>query len=251
MGRKLQKVIVPLCVWIAVWQMAALAVAQELILPTPLAVLRALAGLSADALFWQSALASLLRVFGGFLLGTLAGVALAALTAAFPWCDWIFTPAVKVIRAVPVVCFILWVLLWRPTNEVPLFIAALMVLPVVWGSTRQGLASADPRLLELAGAYGYGRWRTAMLVYVPSAIPAVAAGCRTALGLAWKAGVAAEVLCLPRLAVGTGVAAARTYLETPELLAWTVAIILLSMVTEALAGLGLKRLARLGEGGEP
>ena len=234
----------PLCVWLAVWQIAAVGVGQELVLPTPAAVLRALGSLAATALFWQSAGMTLLRVFGGFLLGTLVGAALGAGSFAAPWCDWLFTPLIKIIRAVPVVCFILWVLLWRPTDEVPLVIAALMVIPVVWGNTRQGLASADPLLLELARAYRFGRWRTVRLVYAPSARPAFAAGCETALGLAWKAGVAAEVLCIPRLAVGTQVAFSRNYLETPDLLAWTVLIVALSWLTERLAHIPLRRLGR-------
>ena len=79
-------------------------------------------------------------------------------------------------------------------------------------------------------------------------LPYFAAACRTSLGLAWKAGVAAEVLCLPRLAIGTQVSNAKTYLDTPGLFAWTLTVLLLSFALERVLGGLLGRLER-GRGG--
>ena len=62
------------------------------------------------------------------------------------------------------------------------------------------------------------------------------------LGLAWKAGVAAEVLCLPKNAIGAQVYYAKIYLETPSLFAWTLAVIALSFLLEWAVGLLLRRL---------
>ena len=123
--------------------------------------------------------------------------------------------------------------------------SALMALPVAWRSARQGIAEADPLLLELAGAYRLGRWRTVTHVYLPAALPALIAGRETALGLAWKAGVAAEVLCQPKWAMGTGLQVSKAYLDAPALFAWTAAIVLLSLLTERL----LRLLLRLWKGG--
>ena len=58
------------------------------------------------------------------------------------------------------------------------------------------------------------------------------AGVCTAIGLAWKSGVAAEVLCLPKAAIGTQVYYSKIYLETPSLFAWTAVVIVLSMLLE-------------------
>ena len=62
--------------------------------------------------------------------------------------------------------------------------------------------------------------------------PALAAGCETALGLGWKAGIAAEVLCQPNWAIGSGLQISKTYLDAPGLFAWTGTVIFLSVVTE-------------------
>lgn len=237
------KVLLPLALWLGVWQLAAVAVGQSLLLPGPGEVARRLAGLVTRWDFWRACLTTLGRVFLGGALGTLLGAGIAALSARFRVADWTFTPIMKIVRATPVASFILLVWLWCRSAWVPVVIAALMAAPVVWSATAQGIAATDPQLLELARAYRFGRWKTARLIYLPSALPAAMAGCRTALGLSWKAGVAAEALCRPRWAMGAAIWSAKTYLETPDLFAWTAAVVCLSFLVEK----GLGRLWRLGE----
>ena len=246
--RRIGRVLLPVLFWLGVWQLAAAAVGQELLLPGPAAVGRRLLELAAGAVFWQTALASLLRIFGGLLLGVALGALLAGLTAWVPLLDWVLTPAVKVVRATPVASFILLVYLWVERGRVPGLISALMVLPVVWGNVTRGIAETDPQLLELARAYGFGRGRTLRRIYIPSVRPYFASGCRTALGLAWKAGVAAEVLCQPQNAIGTQIYNTKYYLETPSLFAWTLVVIALSFLLEWAVG-GLLRRAEGPEGG--
>ena len=217
---------------------------QTFVLPAPPRVAQELLALAGTAYFWRTAAISLCRVFAGAAIGVAAGAALAAGTAAARWARLLFAPAVKVVRAAPVASFIILVLLWAERNWVPVIIAALMVLPVVWGNVAQGVDATDGGLLELSRAYGFSRWRRVRLVYVPSVLPYFAAACRTSLGLAWKAGVAAEVLCLPRLAIGTQVSNAKTYLDTPGLFAWTLTVLLLSFALERVLGGLLGRLER-------
>ena len=120
-----------------------------------------------------------------------------ALTCASRWADVLLSPAVRVIRAVPVVSFILFVLLWTRRGLVPVVVSALMVLPVVWGNVGRGIRETDPKLLEQAGALRFSRLKTVRLVYLPSVRPYFLSAVVTSLGLAWKSGVAAEVLCRP------------------------------------------------------
>jgi len=203
-----------------------------------------LAALAARPSFWRTAAVSLGRIFGGFALGAAVGTLLAVITSALSWADWLFRPMVKVIRAVPVASFIVLVLLWASTGRVPAIVSGLMVLPVLWGNVCKGISQTDGQLLEAARAYRFGRWKTLRLVYVPSVLPYFASGCATGLGLAWKAGVAAEVLCQPRLAIGTQVYRAKITLETPDLFAWTAVVIVLSFLLEYALGLLFRRLGR-------
>lgn len=242
--KKWLRVLVPLCFWLAVWHFAAAAVGKELLLPGPGLVLGRLWELAGDADFWRAAGLSLVRIFGGLAAGVVLGSGLAALTAAVPAADWLLSPAVRVVRATPVASFIILILLWVESGRVPGVVSCLMVLPVVWGNVTRGVAETDSQLLELAGAYGFGAWKQVRLVYAPSALPYFTSALRTAMGLAWKAGVAAEVLCLPKFAIGTQVYFSKIYLETPSLFAWTLVVVVLSFLLEGLMGSCLDRLER-------
>lgn len=236
----MRKVVLPAAFWLLVWTVAAQAVGRELILPSPLAVGRALAVLAGTESFWTGLEITLARVCAGFLLGAFFGTLFGGATAASPWCDGVISPAMGAVRTVPVVAFILLLYFTLPTGQTPVAVSALMVMPVMWRATRQGLAAADPLLLELCGAYRLGRPRTFRLVRLPALMPALAAGGETALGLAWKSALAAEVLCQPKWAAGTGLQTAKATLDTAGVAAWTVAVVALSLTMEALFRLALR-----------
>lgn len=239
--------LLPTAVWLGVWALCAAGVGRELLLPSPAAVFDALRRMALTGEFWRSVFGSLGRVCLGFLLGAGLGTLLGAATAANRWCDLLLSPALRAVRTVPVVSFILLLYFWLPTGRVPVAVSALMALPVAWRSARQGIAAADPQLLELAGAYRLGLWKKWFLIYLPAALPALWAGWETALGLAWKSGVAAEVLCQPKWALGTGLQMSKAYLDSPGLFAWTGTMVALSLGTEWLLHMAFRRRRGGGE----
>ena len=162
------KWLVPLAFWLGVWQLAAMAVGQDLLLPSPASVAAVLARLAVTGPFWLTALSSLGRIFGGLAVGCVLGGLLAWLTYRFRWAELILAPAIRVVRATPVVCFILLVYLWVARARIPGAIAALMVMPVMWGNLDAGLRATDRQLLELAKAYRFSAWKTVRLIYLPS-----------------------------------------------------------------------------------
>lgn len=230
--------------WILVWQGISLLVAQELLVPGPVVVLRTLAGMLGTAAFWKAAGMSLLRVMIGFLAAVIAGCVLAVLTVRFSVCRWLFTPLLKIVRAAPVASFIILALVWIRNNQLPAFIAFLMVVPVVWGNVEKGLREIDGDLLEMAQVYRLGRLRTLLRVKLPCVMPYFLAACTTGLGFAWKSGIAAEVICRPVMSIGRGLQDAKTYLETPEVFAWTLTVVVLSLLLEKGLMLAAGRLGR-------
>lgn len=232
--------------WLLVWQLAAGAVASPLLLPAPLAVFSRLGELAVTAEFWQTALLSLGRVALGLVWGIVLGVVLAALGCAFRWADALLSPAVGVVRATPVASFILLVLLWTQRGQVPVIIAALMVLPIVYGNVTRGIRETDPKLLELARVYRFSRWKTIRLVILPGVRPYFFSAVTTALGLAWKSGVAAEALCWPKTAIGTEIYYTKLNFETADLFAWTLVVILLSLGLERLVHFAVRTAERRG-----
>ena len=218
--------------WAAVWEGLSLIVRSDLLLPGPLTVFRRLFELCLTGSFWAQLGASFLRVLGGLTGGIVLGVVLAALCEGFRWADTLISPAVRVLRTVPVASVIILVLLWVGKNSVPALISAMMVLPVLWENTRAGIGAADEKLLEMASAYEMGHFARFRYVRLPALLPHLLSGVSAGIGLAWKSGVAAEVLCLPGFAIGTRIYESKIYLETVDLFAWTAAVVLLSLVIE-------------------
>ena len=233
------RILLPLLFWLGIWQLSAWGVEQslngmghELLLPYPRTVLTAFVQLAPQKEFWWRTGCSLLRILSGMAMGTVLGCLLAVVTCISKVADWLLSPAIRVIRATPVASFILLVILWTHRDFVPVVISALMVIPVIWENLCRGIQATDPALLELARAYRFSFWKTVRLVYLPSVRPYFTAAIVTAMGLAWKSGIAAEVLCLPKQAIGTEIYQTKLYLEVPTLFAWTFTVVCLSLLLE-------------------
>jgi NitT/TauT family transport system permease protein len=226
--------------WILLWQILSMAVHNGFLVPAPLQVLSRLLALVMTWDFWMIALWTIVRIVIGFSAGILLGVLLAILTVRVPVADLFLRPAQHVIKATPIASFIILALVWIRGGNIPSFIAFLMVLPIVWANVSKGIVQTDPRLLEMAMVYRFGRWKTIRHIYLHSVMPFFAAAATTSMGLAWKAGIAAEVLALPKMAIGTAIYDAKIYLETVDLFAWSLIVILISIILEKLLSAALR-----------
>ena len=232
--RKILRTLAVLLFWLLVWAIAAAAVGQELLLPSPAQVAQELIRLARTGDFWLTIGRSVLRVLTGILSAVVLGVGLAFLTHRSAVMEALFSPVMTLVKSTPVASFIILALVWLGRSVVPVFISTLMVLPVVWANVSAGLKGVDPRLLELAQVYRLPRGRVLRRITWPSVLPHLRAALRSALGLGWKAGIAAEVLTVPPYSIGKRIYEAKLYLETTELFAWTAAVILVSLLIENL-----------------
>ena len=225
-----------LAFWLTVWTALALLVHRELLLPAPWVVVRRLCELAATGAFWRITAVSIGRVLLGVLGAVVLGVALAVACTASKTADALLCPLMTVVKSTPVASFVVLALIWIARDWLPVFIALLMVLPVVWSNVCTGIRSADPALLG----------RVLRRIYVPGVRPHFLAALRSGLGFGWKAGIAAEVLTVPRSAIGRMIYESKLYLQTTDLFAWTLAVILLSVGLERLV---LRALTPRGKGG--
>ena len=228
------KALAAVCFWMAAWAVCALIVNRPLLLPGPAAVFARLAELVCGAAFWRCTLTSLLRVLLGVVSAAVLGVVLAALCVRFSLAEAAVSPLLTVIKSTPVASFTILLLLWLSRDTAPAFISALIVLPVVFSNVAAGIRSIDPLLLELARVNRLSPWRCFLRIRLPSVLPHFRSALRSALGFGWKAGVAAEVLTLPKNSIGRMIYESKLYLETVDLFAWTLAVVLLSLAIEGL-----------------
>lgn len=235
---------VAVVVWLGVWQIVGMCIDREVLFASPLSVFTRLFDLVGTWDFWHKTLLSLLGITKGYLLGVGVGILLAVLTASNAWIYAIFKPMLTVIKSTPVVSFIILALVWLQKENVPVFISFLMVLPIVWANLTTGILETDAKLLEMARVYNFTRFEKLRYVYFPSALPSLLTALTTAIGFAWKAGVAAEVISTPQNSIGAQLYNAKVYLETADLFAWTLVVIALSMLLERLIVLLVGKISR-------
>ena len=220
--------------WLLAWQAASLAIGNTLILPSPLITLQTLFQLVLEISFWKTVALTLLRITLGFISAVLCGAAFAILTAKSLLCKKIFSPILHIVKATPVASFIIITLIWLPKNTIPVFISFLMVLPIIWANVEKGILNINHEFLEMATSFRLSKSSVIKKILIPSVMPYFMAGAVTAMGMAWKAGVAAEVLCTPKFAIGSRLHDSQVYLEIPNLFAWTATVIILSIILEKL-----------------
>jgi NitT/TauT family transport system permease protein len=160
------------------------------------------------------------------------GIFLAVLTARSSLLRNLFNPALYAIKATPVASFIILAILWLSVKNVPAFTAMLIVLPTVWANTEKGILSVDKDLLQMGKAFGLSPREIFLRITVPSIKPFFAAALNSAVGMAWKAGIAAEVICPHGISIGSALYDSKIYFETVDTFAWTVAVIILSVALE-------------------
>ncbi len=214
------------------WQAAAMALGQELLLVAPSKVALRLLVLAGEAGFWKTVLSSFARIISGFLLALAAGSLLAAAAGRLKAVETLLWPWVITIKSVPVASFIILCLIWLSSRQLPVFIAFLMVFPVVYSNLLEGIKSADPKLLEMAKLFRVPLLRRVKYIYLPHLRPFILSACGVGLGLAWKAGVTAEIIGIPAGSIGERLYEAKVYLDTADLFAWTVVIVLVSVAFE-------------------
>lgn len=235
---------------IALWQIGAMALKKEILLASPVTTAGRLFSLIFEPDFWGAVSFSFFRIILGFALSLAAGIILAVISSRFHIAEVLLWPFITVIKSTPVASFIILCLVWLSSMNLSVFISFLMVLPVVYSNVLQGIKTTDIKLLEMARVFRVTPVKKALYIYLPHLKPYILSACSVSLGLSWKAGIAAEVIGIPTGSIGEKLYQAKVYLSTPDLFAWTVVIIVISILFEKLFTFSLTKLySRLGDKG--
>lgn len=221
-----------MCFWLFIWEVLSRSINQELFLPSPKSVLLSVFELSRQAGFWISIINSFTRIILGFFIGLATGAVFAVLSYKWRMVYELISPLMKVIKATPVASFIILALVWISSVNLSILIAFLMVLPVSFSNLLYGLKSTDEKLLEMAKVFKISRWKCIKAIYFPAVLPFVISAVSIGLGFCFKSGIAAEVIGRPANSIGLSLYEAKLYLMIKELFAWTLIIILISVLFE-------------------
>ena len=227
------RLIIIITIWLVIWQLAAVKIDNKILIAGPVDTFRALTKLIKTHAFRKAVLATASRIAWGFFIGAGSAFILACLSYKIKLIEEFLAPAVTVIKAVPVVSFIIMVLLWSGP-DVATVISALVVFPMIYLNVLQGLKSTDRKVLEMANVFHICRADRLRSIYLPHLKPFLLSAVSLAAGMAWKSGIAAELIDQTQDSLGNGMYRSKISLATADMLAWTVAAVILSFVFEKL-----------------
>lgn len=230
--------------WLFIWELASIRIGEDILLASPIAVVGTLWKLCRSLEFWRAILFSSLRIIVGFGLALLIGTLLAVIAYISRFVKILVTPLMKIIQATPVASFIILALVWISARNLSALASFLMVMPLIYTNSLQGLEGADEKLLQMAKVFRISRWKKIISIYIPAVLPHFISAVSVGVGLCWKAGIAAEVIGTPTGSIGERLYEAKLYLMTKELFAWTIVIIAVSIFFEKAVLLLVRRIRK-------
>ena len=230
-------------VLLAAWFFLSKLINAELILPSPLEVFSSMGSLVKTKAFWQAFAHTFLRVIISFAITVVIGTALGIAAGFSKFLRDFFELPLAVIRATPVVAFILIALFWFKSGTVPVFVSVLMTLPIMTTAVANGFSKADEKLMGMAKVFCFSRYQIFKYIQFPSLVPFLLNGMVSSFGLTWKVVAAGEVLSLPKYAAGTMLQKAQVHLETSTVIAVAIILVLVSFAIERLFMYAVKRIS--------
>jgi NitT/TauT family transport system permease protein len=218
--------------WIGLWQILSIMVNKEILLPSPAVTFEHLLSLFTTLEFFKACGVSLLRIMLGFLSGALIGVILAVICHLVPFINTLLTPMKATVKTTPVASFIIIAYMWLAKSEIPGFIASLIVIPIVWTNIMTGLENTDVKLIEVGRIFSFSKWYFVKYIYFPAVKPYLISAALTGIGLAWKSGIAAEVLVVANDGIGGMLHQSKVNYDMADMFAITLVVIAISLVIE-------------------
>lgn len=223
-------------VLLILWQVISCIVDSSFIVPKPVDVFVALAKLVATKNFWNNLTGTVARVFISFALSLFFGTAIGFFCGRSEFLKRFFSVPLTILRATPVVALILILIFALKSNDVPIAVSLLMTLPLVVSSISSGFEKNknDMQLLEMAQTFRFSRSKIIRYVHIPKLLPFFKSAVVSSFGMTWKVVVAGEVLCHPKKSLGNILSTAQISIESEQVFAITISIILLCFAFEKL-----------------
>lgn len=240
MKQAVKKTVIVL-IWIAIWQLLAVAISNPVLLAGPYETVVALVSMLPTEEFLSSVANTMIRIVLGFLSGGVLGFLLALAAYKAGLFEDFIKPLFTVIKSIPVASFIIIILLWAGSSYVAYFICAFIAMPILFFNVLTGLKACSRELLQMADVFGMSFKRRIRYLFLPALKPHLKSAISLACGMSFRAGIAAEVIGQPLRSVGNGLYRAKIHLMTAEMFAWTLVAVVLAYLLELAVARLLRR----------
>ncbi|MEG1612786.1 MAG: ABC transporter permease subunit [Clostridia bacterium] len=233
--KKYENIFYPLIsfgLFIAIWAIYSASVKIELILPSPAATFNSFFALLGLKTFWIAVGNTLLRTTISFIISFFLATFFAIIGAFCRPVHKLLEPIITILRATPTMSIILLAIIWLKSTTSPMLIAFLVVFPMCYTAIYEAIINVDGKLLEMSNVYRVKKIDIVKKFYIPSISPTLFSSAKSNISLNVKIIIAAEVLAQTRDSIGNYMQLSKIYLDTSELLAWSITAVLLSYLLE-------------------
>jgi len=227
--------LLPIVFWLSVWEIVAIIVNRSYFLPHVSETLASLYNIVLSEEFPKVASLTLLRVLLGIALGTLCGAMMAIISHKIRIVYSLISPINSVIKATPVASIIILLWISMNGNVLAVFIAFLMVFPIIWQNLYDAFSSIDKDLIEVSRVFEFSYKKQLKLLVLPALKQYFLPAFVTAIGLAFKAEIAAEIIAGVRNSIGQMIYYSKDALITSDVFAWTIVGVAFSIAIEKIA----------------
>lgn len=217
---------------IAIWALVASRM-PAFVLPGPLKVWAAMQSLFVTPTFLHDVGMTLYRVVVGFLLATVVGTPLGLALGSNRTLASFFEPLLSVTNTVSSAIWAVFAIIWFGiSNATTIFVVFMTAMPLILTNVWQGSKNVDKQHIDLARSFRMSRMQILRKIYLPTILPYFFSGARLAFGFGWRVSLVAETLGASD-GIGYRLRQAADLVQTDQVFAWTLMLVLLMLTIES------------------
>jgi ABC-type nitrate/sulfonate/bicarbonate transport system permease component len=225
------------------WHVTSVYLFKSSLFPPPLAVFRRMIELLVDGTLVANMGVSLQRILIGFILGSVAGIAIGLAMGTFVTVKRIIEPWTELLRFIPSVAMITIAVIWFGIGEnSKIFLIIYTTVFIVILNTAAGVAAITPNKIRAAQMLGATRAQTFVYVSLPATVPYILTGMRIAMANSFTTIVAAEMVAASS-GLGYMLWNGRLFMQVEDIFVSLLALCFLGLVTDRIFRLGIAKFA--------
>jgi NitT/TauT family transport system permease protein len=170
---------------------------------------------------------------GGFLLAAVVGAPLGIALGSNPRAAHFFEPLLSIVNTVSSAIWAVFAIIWFGiSNSTTIFVVFMTAMPLILTNVWQGALTVDNNHVELARSFRMSQTQIMRKIFLPTILPHFFAGARLAFGFGWRVSLVAETIGSSN-GIGYRLRQAADLVQTDQVFAWTVTLVVLMLALEA------------------
>lgn len=218
--------------FLIIWEGVALYIDNSLLFPRVSEIFLSLKNLVASGDFILILWNTLSRFFISIVFSLILAIIFSVASYRYEVIGFLLFPFIIFLRAVPTIAIIIVVLIWSSVEKVPIVVGMLILFPILYESILGGIKNVDKNLLKMSKVFKVPTKRVVRDIYIPSIYYSISSNIPSYMGLTFKVIIAGEVLSQESLSIGGEIFINKIYLESSNIFAWIIVVIVLNYFLE-------------------